>query len=110
MSAANSLDSTSFLITTRPSSERSSLLEGSGLGGSDTGLGEAFGETGGVNPRRILSSEFSVERPSVCFCSLLLVSLRTLFCRTKRTKFAFKMSNIVKGRYRSQGGQYLNSC
>lgn len=83
MSAANSLDSASFLITTRLLS-MSSLREGSGLGGRDKGLGEASGETGGVSPNRILSSEFSDERESVCFCNLLLESLRFLFWGTKR--------------------------
>lgn len=83
MSAANSLDSVSFLITTRPLCD-SSFIEGSGLGGSDNGLGDASGDTGGVRPRRILSSEFSDERVSVCFCNLLLVSLRFLFCRNKK--------------------------
>lgn len=82
MSAANSLDSTSFLITTRPLCD-SSFREGSGLGGSDKGLGDDSGDTGGVRPRRILSSEFSDERVSVCFCNLLLVSLRFLFYGNK---------------------------
>lgn len=91
MSAANSLDSISVLITARLLCD-SSLREGSGLGGRDKGLGDASGDTGGVRPRRILSSEFSVDRESVCFCNLLLVSLRLLFYGTKR-RFTFKMSH-----------------
>lgn len=88
MSAANSLDSTSFLITTRPSVL--SLREGSGLGGRDKGLGEASGETGGVSPSRVLSAEFSDDRESVCFSSLLLESLRLLFYRKRKYKYNVK--------------------
>lgn len=96
MSAANSLDSISFLITTRLSWD-SSLRDGSGLGGRDSGLGEASGDTGGVRPSLIFSSEFSVERESVCLFNLLLVSLRFLFWGTKR--FAYKMSIWLTGDY-----------
>jgi len=92
MSAANSLDSASCLITTRPLCD-SSLREGSGLGGRDKGLGDASGDTGGVRPSLILSSEFSDERVSVCFCNLLLVSLRFLFYGNKKEIFfTFKIS------------------
>lgn len=83
MSTANPLDSSSFLITRKLPISLVSLRgsEGSEAGSGPNGPGEAFGETGGVSPSRILSSQFSDERQSVCFNSLLLESRRFLFCK-----------------------------
>lgn len=73
MSDAYSLHSVSFLITTELG------LEGVGSGLCGYVWLTGSGETGGVSPRRILNSEFSISTVSECFLKLSLLKRRALF-------------------------------
>ena len=83
-SAAYSIYSASFLITTWLSwfTVCCGCGDGSGLGGSDCVSDP--GETGGVRPSWIWSSETSFDNTSVCFTSLWFCWWRALFLENKR--------------------------